>query len=426
MVSDSDAMRSSLNLSGIRAVLRPQNRTFWCAAAAFVALLVFLSTLQTNVNGSEHPYATDVGELQNALPRWGLIHRSSYPLYTVTGSLFVTVLRLVGVEPAAGASLFSTLWGVITVWLLAVAAYDLGASGPAAALGGLAAALSTSVWVDSSLAELHTFTLALTVATIIFAVRFGRTGQRRDLLLLALFFSQGVMHQRSVVLAAPAVAVLVWPQLRALWRDLGRALLVSLLAPLTYLYLPLRVWMGATWVFGSPGTWEGFWILFFDNRAGRVFDQPGGVEAWLERIDVTRQIICDDTLWPMLLLGLVGLLLLALKGARRESVGVTLAWLPYLLLTLIIWEGRISDALLAAKLPILLLAGVGLALVLQWLARRSRLLGSIAAAALGLTLAVWGWGKRPFVLSVTHDYSTEAVIALAEQVAPPRTIVPPC
>jgi len=117
-----------------------QNRTFWCAAAMLVALAVFLSTLQTNVNGSEHPYATDVGEMQNALPRWGLIHRSGYPLYTATGSLFVTALRLLGIQPAAGASLFSTLWGVVTVGLLVVLAYDLGASGPAAALGALTAA----------------------------------------------------------------------------------------------------------------------------------------------------------------------------------------------------------------------------------------------------------------------------------------------
>jgi len=155
-----------------------QNRTFWCAAAMLVALAVFLSTLQTNVNGSEHPYATDVGEMQNALPRWGLIHRSGYPLYTATGSLFVTALRPLGIQPAAGASLFSTLWGVAAIGLLVVLAYDLGGSGPAATLGALAAALSTSLWIDSSLAELHTFTLVLTIATLIFAVRFGRAGER--------------------------------------------------------------------------------------------------------------------------------------------------------------------------------------------------------------------------------------------------------
>ena len=409
---------SITSLTRVRAILRPQNRAFWCAAAVCISLLAFLSTLQTNVNGSGHPYATDVGEIQNALPRWGLIHRSGYPLYTATGSLFVTVLRLVGIQPAAGASLLSALWGVVTVGLLVALAHELGASGPAAALGALAAALSTSVWVDASLAEVHTLTLVFTVATLIFAMRFGRTGGRRDLLLLALFLTQGVAHQRSVALMAPAVAVLIWPQLRGLWRGLGAAFLVSLLGPLTYLYLPLRVWMGAMWVFGSPGTWDGFWEMVFDNRSDRVFTWPTSLDEWMARAEATVRILADDMLWPLLLLGLVGLVTLAFRGRRRESVGVTLAWVPNVLLTVIIWKGWIGDAQLAAKLPVLALAGVGLALILEWLRQRSRPLGAAAAVALALTLGVWGWHVRPFVLSVTHDYSTDAVIALAEQVAP--------
>ena len=35
--------------------------------AASLSFLLFLTTLQTYINGSENRYATDVGELQNAL-----------------------------------------------------------------------------------------------------------------------------------------------------------------------------------------------------------------------------------------------------------------------------------------------------------------------------------------------------------------------
>ena len=35
-----------------------------------ISSIIFAITLQTNINGSTHPYVTDVGELQNALPRW--------------------------------------------------------------------------------------------------------------------------------------------------------------------------------------------------------------------------------------------------------------------------------------------------------------------------------------------------------------------
>jgi hypothetical protein len=403
--------------------------TIWPALAVLAALILFLSTFQTHVNGSEHPYATDVGEIQNALPRWGLIHRSGYPLYTATGSLFVTLLRLVGIQPAAGASLFSVLWGVITVGLLAVLAQELGASGPAAALGALSVALSKSVWSDASLAEVHTLTLAFSAASLLFAVRFGRSGDRRDLLLLTLFLSQGVTHQRSVVLLAPTVLVIIWPHLRALWRHLGSAIGVALLAPLTYLYMPLRVWTGARWVFGSPGTWEGFWAMVFDNRAERVFRWSASTSEWQKRFGITMQILSDDMLWPLLALGLVGLVLWGWRRERRrESLGLMLAWGLNLLLTLAIWKNRVGDAQLAAILPIMALNGVGLALLLTLIARRSRSIGIAFGVMLVLALTAWGWTVRPLVLSVTRDPSAEAVIATAEQVAPPEeptTLVAP-
>jgi hypothetical protein len=410
---------SSIRLARILSILRSHNRVLWPAVAMTVALVVFLSTLQTIPNGSGHPYATDVGEIQNALPRWGLIHRSGYPLYTATGSLFVTLLRLVGIEPAAGASLFSAVWGVVTVGLLVVLAEELGASGPAATLGALTTALAISVWVDASLAEVHTLTLAFTVATLLLAVRFGRTGKRCDLLLLTLAFTQGVVHQRTVALVALAVAVLVWPQLRVLWRGLGSVVAVGLLAPLTYLYMPLRVWTGATWVFGSPGTWEGFWEMVFDNRAERVIRWSASPDAWLSRIGVTMQLLSDDMLWPLLVLGLVGLALLVLKGRGRESLSMTLAWAPNVLLALIIWKNRVGDAQLAAKLPVLTLAGIGWALILEWLRQRSRPIGSAAAIALTLTLVAWGWRVRPFVLSITRDPYAETIIATADRIVPP-------
>jgi len=285
----------------------------WLILPMVVALVLFLSTLQVDINASGHPYATDVGEIQNALPRWGLIHHSSYPLYSMLGSFFVTLLRPLGLEPAVGASLYSALWGVVTVGLVVELARALGASGPAAALGGLTVTLATSVWVDASLAEVHTMTLALATGALLFALRLDRSGARPDLLWMTFCFTQGVAHQRSVVLVAPALAILAGRQWRTLWRHLGWAMGVALLAPLTYLYLPLRVWTGATWVFGSPGTWEGFWRLFFDNRAARVVQWPQGIPGWWDRSRLVGELVVDDVFWPIAALSLGGLIWLAVR-----------------------------------------------------------------------------------------------------------------
>ena len=68
--------------------------------SALVAFILFLTTCELGINGSQHPYTTDVGEIQNALPRWGTIHYTGYPLYTALGSAFVTLLHAIGIPPA--------------------------------------------------------------------------------------------------------------------------------------------------------------------------------------------------------------------------------------------------------------------------------------------------------------------------------------
>ena len=179
------------------AVASRARRALWPMLAAVAALALAMLTLQVQVNGSTSPYATDVGEIQNALPRWGTLHFTGYPLYTVTGSLAVSLLRLVGVAPAAGASLVSALWGAASVALLVALAMELGAPGrppPAEAWWRP----SLSAWIDASIAEVHTMTMVLTVASLLLALHYRRSGARADLLWLVLAFTQGVAHQRAV------------------------------------------------------------------------------------------------------------------------------------------------------------------------------------------------------------------------------------
>jgi hypothetical protein len=305
------------------------------------------------------------------------------------------------------------------VGLLVALLQEFDVSGPLAALGALVAAASTSVWMDASVAEVHTMTMAFTVATLLLALRFGRSGSRGDFLLLALVFSQGVVHQRAVIFLAPAVAVLILTQWRAAWRGLIPAIALSLLAPLTYLYLPWRVSQGATWVFGTPGTWQRVMSMLLDNRAERVVSWPAGIVEWGDRIGRAFVVTAADLSLVLLALGLLGLFVLALEKRWRESLGLTLAWVPYILLTGAIWIGRVGDAQLAAHLPVTVLAAVGLALLADSLGRRARWGQSLATVMLAAVVVFLVVVNRPQVLAVTRDRSAEAVIATAEQVASP-------
>lgn len=295
----------------------------------------------------------------------------------------------------------------------------MGISGPSAAIGAAAVAVSTSIWVDSSIAEVHTVTLAFSVATLLFAMRFGRSGTRADLLWLTLFFTQAVAHQRSVILLAPAVLILIWPHWREILHHIPAIIVLTLLAPLTYLYLPLRAWMGADWLFGDPGSWEGFWVLFFDNRADRVFEIQNSLFAWWTRTKSSLALLNDDLAGPLLLVGLASLFgMMFDKDKLRFGAALTSVWVINFILTVLIWRGQVEDAQLAAKLPVLIMAGIGLAFFLDWLTKYSQQLGSAASIILLFILIVWGWQARNFTLSITRDRSVEAIIAVVDRVKP--------
>lgn len=384
-------------------------------ATVLLALALFLSTLQWEINGSANPYATDVGEIQNALPRWGTLHFTGYPQYSAIGSAFVTLLRLLGIAPAAGASLYSAVWGVVTLGLFAALALTLAAPPVAAVTTALLLGLSTSMWVDASIAEVHTMTMALTLAALLAAVRFRRSGQRGDLYWLAFLAGQGLAHQRAFLFLGPALLALALPRWRTVWQERALVIGLGLLGPLTYLYLPLRAWMGADWTFSAPGTWDGFWALVLDTKAERIVEVPQSAgEVW-RRAQGVFQLLSGDWPLPLWLLGLAGLVLSVRD--RIERLALSLSWLAHLAISLIIWEDGVSDALLAIKMPVIAMAALGLAFITQVLWRRW-LWGQITVAV-WLAVAAWLYvDHRPEVVAVTRDSGARATIALAAQIPP--------
>ena len=385
--------------------------------------ILFAITLQTHINGSNHAYATDVGELQNALPRWGTIHFSGYPLYSISGSLIVSVLRLVGVPPAMGSSLVSLLWGAGSVAILARLALELGAGRWSALLGVLVFPVSTSMWVDGSLAEVHTMTILFMVLTFYLAVRFDRTGDRRTLIWLAAVFGQGIFHGRSVVGLLPAVALLVLPRWRMIWRNVPILLVIGLvLPPVLYLYLPLREWMGSTWTFGNTSTWEGFWRMFLNIKAARFAGVEREVVGWVERLTVTLRLLGDDLPLVVHGAGLAGLFCAAGPKRRRwrTIAALVLALMPYFVVAVLIYAGFIGDAILAVKVPVSLFTGLGIALLIGRLQDWRPSAGAVALVLGAAATLLSGWRNYPDVIVITRDRSVEEVIAIADQAANPE------
>ncbi len=399
------------------------NRYSWNIAllAGLVTAVLFTITLQTHINGGSHPYVTDVGEIQNALPRWGTIHFTGYPLYSITGSFIVTILRWVGIKPALGSSLVSLLWGAVTAVFLTQTALELGARRLPAVLGPITFAVATSVWIDSSLAEVHSMSMMFVAAIFYFALRFDRTGERRDLLWLTFFLSQGVFHGRSVMGVLPGVFLIVFPRWRIVWKNLPALIGLSLIALLLYFYMPLREWMGADWTFGNTSTWDGFWRAFLNIKAGRFTERSTTGYTWLEKGRVTLQILNDDL--PLLLIGLgLGGLFFINKPRRaywRIMPAAHFIWLPFAVVPLLIYAGFVGDALLAVKLPVAMFTGLGWALLISRFYNWRPIFGHILLILLAIGTLYAGWRNYPQVVAITKDRTVEASIAVADQIANP-------
>ena len=414
-----DKPAAAFSLTAIRAWSPQTTQRVAIIGSALVAFLIYLTTLQIGVNGSLHPYATDVGEIQNALPRWGTLHFPGYPLYSLTGSLFVTLFRVVGVQPALGGAIYSALWGAVGVGLLVILCLHYKIRPGTAVLAALMYALTTSIWVDASVAEIVTMTMALTLGSLLAAIQFSRTGEQKTLFWLALLSSQAVLHQRALVFLAPGLALLVWRQRAVVWRSLPMIGAVFALGFLVYLYLPIRAWMGADWTFNAPGTWAGFWAIVLDTKTERIVDIPQDAFNLLGRWQGVVDILRHDWPWPLLVTGLLGLGLVGKRQNWLEAAALTLIWLPFLILSIFIWEGRVSDALLATNLPLYPMAALGLALLTTWVYERFRSAGLVGHFLWLILLGYLFIQHRPIVLEVTRDPGAIQVVAKAQQVEPP-------
>ena len=156
--------------------------------------------------------------------------------------------------------------------------------------------------------------------------------------------------------------------------------------------------------------------MIADTKVSRVVQAPIVPGGWLARAKATGQLLHDDLPMPLLVVGLAGLLLHFLRGHRREGLGLLLAGLPYWVLAMLVWEGQVSDALLAAKMPVSYVAGLGLGLAAAEAARRWPRLRTGVQACLAAVCAILFVSHRPTVLNITRDAGAEEVIATVERV----------
>ena len=352
---------------------------------AIVALaLLYTATLQTHISGSfegttraqvlKNEYVKDVAEIQVALNVWGTIHHTGYPLFAIMGNLFTIPLRALGVEPAAAASLYATAWGIVLLAGFGLLLWRLTGRPVLAALGAVLLGTARSIWIHNVLAEVYSMSMAITMLLLVVALwpDHDRWPVQRRVMWLALLGGIGVAHHRAVAFIAPGLIAAVWPDLwaqRARWRRLIPAAIgLALTGFLPYIYLPLRAWQDAAWVYGEPGTLRGLWTEFSGKEADRLVTLPDGVGGLIDNVQSVWRILSAEITLPGLLVGLacLGLAMTVAPRApqRRAARLVALSAAVPALFAIFYHTAVLPEAIL---MPVVLALVFGVVMTADWM-----------------------------------------------------------
>lgn len=399
-------------------------------SAWLIGLLVPLGaaalTLQTVINGSDHPAMIDVGETQIVLNVWGTLHATGYPHYVIAASALTAGLRALGIDAVTAPALTSWLFGALTLILLLHLLVRLTRSPWIAAATTAVYGLTRTLWLHHSIAEIYAFTLLIVVG--LYTLALPAAPIRWRIGWLALLGGIGIAHHRAIMTLIPALLIAAWPDVRPVLRRprwLIGTLALGLFGFAAYIYLPLRAQAGAAWVYGEPETWPGLWDQIIGREAARFIGAVTGLDGLIANLRLVTGTLVDDLGGGipgvgLIVAGVIGLALaVRAPGSRRAGLAALIGGLSAYLFHVFVY----TDVLAALIQIVTLSLALGWAWLMQAIARaaprRRPLLAIIAVAAGSWLIAV----HAPAIYALTRDPSAADAIALAEDAPPGSTLM---
>ncbi len=389
----------------------------WPSLLALSALLlIYLWTLQTDVNGSSHDYLLDTGEIQVALNLWGTIHHTGYPHYTILSALLTQIIRLFGLSPAMAASVTSLIWSLMGLYFFnLLLCHIVQGNRIVSALATIVVGLTETFWMHSVITEVYSFSLLLVILGMAIGYSLYRNWHPPLWLYLVFILGMAVAHHRILILVLPMIGIFVWPDFWLWIKQHPRYSFYSFLtflAPfLAYVYLPLRDWQGALWVYDQPQTWEGFWRQFAGNE----------VTGELLRLPQTYQMLTDNfhylkahlqLPWGILILGVIGLIWVS-KDNFRAGLAFLYITAVFPLFVLLFPKAVWVSAVI---MPSLLCVIIGIA-YLAYLSTRIGKLGFFVSYASLLSFSAYLiFTNLPLVRQLTQEPAGRNVINLLKSI----------
>ena len=285
-----------------------------------ITLGVYLSTLTPGI-GTRDGY-----ELQAVSATLGFAHPTGYPLFSIIGRMWLTMLPFGSI--AWRINVLCALFAATSVPLLYATARRILGLRSLAVLSACVLAFSSTLWTQAVRPEKYTLN-ALFVALILY-IAFGiadpeQRGPHPHLRWLALAYGLSMAHHRTMLMLAPALVLyLLWrdPSLIKRPRDCIPALCIALAPLLIYLYIPWRA-AAQGWYMTMPEFMRYITGAYY-GPAVRLMDWLNPERAWM-----FWRFLLAQFGYPGVALGLLGLVGLGLRGQWRTLLCTSLAYMTY-------------------------------------------------------------------------------------------------
>jgi hypothetical protein len=199
----------------------------------------------------------DSGELSLAVKTLGIAHPTGYPLFTLLGKIWVT-LMFWG-DLAFRLNIFSAMIGACAAAFLFLTLSQLGIQPALSLAGSFLWAFSPVVWDQATVIEVYGLTSLLGMLLIWLSLRYKEEKVHQILFLIAFISGLGLGNHLSLLWYLPGVLIIVLNrQLLNNWKRLVLSAAFFGLGLSIYLYLPLRSLNDPLFNWGDPSNWTRF------------------------------------------------------------------------------------------------------------------------------------------------------------------------
>ena len=331
-----------------------------------ILLLALIFYTQTSANSLT---TADNGEFQWIVARLGLIHSPGFPLYTITGHLFIQLGHLFKIEPAVSLNYFASLTSALTLLVTYYTLHHLIKHQPQQSsllptslislFPILILATSTTFWAQATMANIRSLTGLFTSLALLFLFQLKQDSSEqganeRPLYLFILSLTLGLTHHLSLAFMAlimTAYVGLIQPRFFITPRRWGRPLTMIGLGLSPLLYLPWRdPTLRTAESFIEYALGLGFQGDFFYYRTAIQLLDRAGV--------MINVLTFQFPIW-FLILALIGLIWLT-RDNWRQAFLLGSCFLIHTVITATYRAPQTAEYMLPAYLPLTLAAGYGL------------------------------------------------------------------